>query len=258
MSPGMTSSTCSFLTRGLTRPQRFFFLREKGTGVRNSCLTSTRGQSHGLDAELCSAARVVWDCSSSSSNVQHDIFNLWVCRAAGRGHLPLIRTALSIRPGLATVHSYRFLQQQAAEGGCQDVLQWLEGLRAGGGGGGAAADASVLGTWQWSDLKAALRNGDLAAATFLVGHGVELPPDALTQAAAEGVVLSAVQWLAGQWAAAGAVKAAEVRRAMDVAKDRGVREWLGLLLQMEEDKGQVEGEGGVAGVWEMLITCSLM
>ncbi len=195
--------------------------------------------SSALDAELCAAARVLLNCSSrsSSSRVEHDLF--WVDSAAGRGHMPLIRTMLSSRPGFTTLPAmFQFLQHQAVQGGCQDVLQWLEGLRAGGGGGGAAADASVLGTWQWSGLKDALLRGDLATATFLVGHGAELPPDAVTQAAAEGCALSAVQWLAGQWAVAGAVKVAEVRRAMGVAKDRDVREWLAALLLKEEVEGK--------------------
>ncbi len=206
----------------------------------------------GRDEELCAALPWLWDEALDDISVQ-----VAFIYAFQRGHLPLIHVLLGLRPEFIPEVS-RFVLMAAADGGCEDVLRWLaerrsaagataagadvgagggasgNGVGAGGGGGGDG----VLEPWPWGCCSAALANGDLATAAFLCSHGgVAWPPDALAQAVAKGLALSALQWLVAHGAPAGP---GEARAALAAAGSSGVREWL-CSLQLQEG-GAAAGE----------------
>ncbi len=191
------------------------------------------------DSELCE----VLEALVLEHGGQLGLDGLPLCAAAGRGHLPLVHKIMSLGQGVLLLPT-RHLLQHAADGGCGDVLMWVEALRIGGdgwgGGGGGNGPLALANPWPWSALVKALVRGDLATAEFLVSHGVDMPPEALAMATEGGCTRSALQWLVGQGVAAGQ---GEARRAWQVAEEADVRLWLWTLVE-EGEEGQGEQEQG--------------
>ncbi len=111
--------------------------------------------------------------------------------AAKRGLLPLLRMLLEGREVQPAQHAA--LLDEAAKGGCEELLLWLVEQLPGGEAG--------PGTWQC--CLHALVNGDLATATCLYGTlGVAWPPNAMGAAVGLGCFPSALQWMAQRGAPA--------------------------------------------------------